>query len=69
MIGILFTNMDNKKTVLLLTIIGQTLFLLLFEARARYLIVYMPIFITTAIISLENIKIIGKLEKEDQNEV
>ena len=69
LIGILFTNMDNKKTVLLLTIIGQTLFLLLFEARARYLIVYMPIFITTAIISLESIKNIEKLEKEGKNEV
>ena len=39
-----------KITVLQLTIIGITLFLLLFEARARYLLLYAPYFIIVSIL-------------------
>ena len=47
-ISIIRNKINEKSTLLYLTIIGHTLFLMIFEARARYLIIYLPVFITIA---------------------
>ena len=61
-IGILFFNLfalkkeeDYRMIILKFSIIGLTLFELLFEARARYLFAYAPIYIIISIRGLENI--------------
>lgn len=53
LIGTLIRKLDYKISVIYLTIIGLTLFVLLFEARARYLYVYAPYFIILSITSIE----------------
>ena len=40
----------------MLAVIGLTLFELLFEARARYIYIYVPIYCILASIGFENIK-------------
>lgn len=45
-----------KESILMLSIIGLTLFQLLFEARARYLFIYTPIYIILAILGIHNIQ-------------
>ena len=47
-ISIIRNKINEKSTLLYLTIIGHTLFLMIFEARARYLIIYLPVYITIA---------------------
>ena len=42
-------DVEDEVSVLILSVIGLTLFELLFEARARYLFTYGPIYIITAI--------------------
>ena len=52
----IFSLSKNKKIqVLQLSIIGLTLFELLFEARARYLFAYTPIYIIIACVGFDNI--------------
>ena len=46
---------ENKNTIIYLSLIGITLFLLIFEARARYLYCYAPLFVLAALIGLNNI--------------
>ena len=45
----------NTMSVLWICILGLVLFEVLFEARARYLYIYAPVFCVTAIIGLKNI--------------
>jgi hypothetical protein len=55
MLGLILIDvhqMNNKIAVLLLSIIGLTAFELLFEARARYLYIYAPIYICLGILGL-----------------
>ena len=46
----------KEETILMLAVIGLTLFELLFEARARYIYIYVPIYCILASIGFENIK-------------
>lgn len=56
LLGICFSKSnDNVLFVILLSLIGITIFELIFEARARYFIVYVPLFITCAMIGLREI--------------
>lgn len=47
---------NKNELVIILTIIGISLFLTLFEARARYLYCYSPIFIIAFCLGLNNVK-------------
>ena len=53
LIGTSLKNVNYKYCTIYLTLIGLTLFLLLFEARARYLYIYAPYFIILSIISID----------------
>lgn len=46
----------KEETILMLAVIGLTLFELLFEARARYIYIYVPIYCILAAVGFENIK-------------
>lgn len=48
-----FDNTDKRKTVLMVSIIGLTLFELIFEARARYLFTYVPLYIILAVYGIK----------------
>ena len=50
----------DKNSILYLSIIGITLFLTIFECRARYLYCYSPIFITLSMIGLNNLNQLKK---------
>jgi hypothetical protein len=82
MLGLINTRkyqLNNKITVLMLSILGLTAFQLLFEARARYLYIYTPIYICLSVLGLKNItdilrilldkiiNIIVKMEKQILN--
>lgn len=49
----IFAKIDNKKSAIFLSIIGLTLFTLIFEARARYLYLYSTYYIILAVIGVE----------------
>lgn len=71
-ITILFFNIfsyskDEKIIVLQLSIIGLTLFEILFEARARYLFAYAPIYIILACMGFNNIVEFIKKKKINLN--
>ena len=51
-------NKNKDLNVMYLTIIGLTLFLLLFEARARYLYLYIPYFIVLATLGMEKLSLL-----------
>lgn len=51
---------DYEYLVMILSIIGLTMFELLFEARARYLYIYVPIFILVAVYGIRDMKSIIK---------
>ena len=55
MIGAILKKFDCNTTVAYLTLIGLTIFTLLFEARARYLYLYAPYYIILAVIGIETI--------------
>lgn len=57
-------NKSRKIQVLQLSIIGITLFELIFEARARYLFAYAPIYIIIACVGLENFIVFFRKNKE-----
>ena len=65
-INVIITKSNDVKLVLLLTFIGQTMFLMIFEARARYLIIYLPIFICLGTLCLNNLKLPKKIEKQEK---
>lgn len=55
---LLFSNpvmKDSRVSILMLTIVGLTVFELIFEARARYLFGYAPVYIILAVMGLNNI--------------
>ena len=68
-IGLFMNKLSTKEMVLVLTFIGQTLFLMIFEARARYLIIYLPVFICLATLCLNNLKLPKKVEKPSNSSV
>lgn len=47
---------DSNKDVIMLSIIGLTFFELIFEARARYLFTYVPLYIVVAMYGMKYIK-------------
>lgn len=49
----IFGKFENKKSVIFLSIIGLTLFTLIFEGRARYLYLYSPYYIILAAMGVE----------------
>lgn len=58
MLGIVFikkNELDKRIIVLMMSLVGLTIFEMIFEARARYLYIYAPIFITLSIVGLKNI--------------
>ena len=63
----MFPPKNPEKDMMLLSVVGLTLFELLFEARARYLFTYVPIYILLALYGLQFIK--TKLERKTENEV
>ena len=52
-VQVIFVKMDDKKAVIFLSLIGLTLFTLLFEARARYLYLYSTYYIILAVMGVE----------------
>lgn len=59
MLGLVFikkNKLDKKVVILMMSLIGLTIFEMIFEARARYLYIYAPIFIVLSIVGLKNIK-------------
>lgn len=58
MLGLIFIDKlkpDYRLLVLMLALIGLTMFELIFEARARYLYIYSPIYIALSVVGLKNI--------------
>lgn len=55
---------DKPQSVMMLTVIGLTLFLTLFEARARYIYTNLPIYILLAVSGLQSIadRVRGKMK-------
>lgn len=64
-------NKENKKEeyVIIISIIGITLFLTIFEPRTRYLYCYSELFVISAILGLYNIKNILSKLKEKKNDL
>lgn len=55
---------DKRVATLILSIIGLTMFELIFEARARYLFAYAPVYILLAVIGIKNIMaFFGRMRK------
>ena len=50
-----FVKKDKVMTIIVVSLIGIILFNFLFEARARYVMIYVPVFICAAIITLKQI--------------
>lgn len=66
-IGAIIRKFDCKYSVAYLSIIGLTLFTLLFEGRARYLYLYTPVYVMLAIMGMEQfIKIITLKKNKPQ---
>ena len=59
---------DYEYLVMILSIIGLTIFELLFEARARYLYIYVPVYILVALYGIRDMdhRIRGKGEIKDE---
>ncbi|MGB4590311.1 MAG: hypothetical protein WBI17_13930 [Clostridiaceae bacterium] len=49
------TKLDPRLSVLMLSLIGLTMFELIFEARARYLYIYAPIYLVLGAVGLKSI--------------
>lgn len=58
-------KIDRNLAVAFLSLIGLTLFLLLFEARARYLFLYSSFYIIIAVLGIETI--LYKCERSKNN--
>jgi len=65
-----FSKRDDEVGILMLTVIGLTLFEILFEARARYLFTNIPIYILLAVIGLKTLvdKVVELKVRVDKNE-
>ena len=62
-LNLLNTDKSNKaKLVIILSVIGISLFTHLFEARARYLFLYLPFFVAAASLGFETL--INRFKKE-----
>lgn len=57
---------DSQYLIIILSILGITLFELLFEARARYLYLYIPMFVLAAIYGISDIDIYVFGRKKDE---
>lgn len=70
-LGLLWKNPDKKSMTVVLTLLGISLFVMIFEARARYLYSYTPFFMIGACIGLqklrENRDVIKKFFKINKN--
>jgi len=53
LMGTIFKRSNYKNSIIYLTLIGLTIFVLLFQARSTYLYVYSPYYIIAAIIGME----------------
>lgn len=53
-VGIVFTEKKKENLIIMLSLIGITLFEYLFEARARYVLIYVPFYIISSMIFLNN---------------
>ena len=62
-----FKNRNKDVVVLLLSIIGLTIFELIFEARARYLFIYSPVYIIISILGFSNFIHITKVKLKRNN--
>ena len=56
-VGITLNRKNKEELVIILSLVGIIIFNFMFEARARYIMLYVPIFILAASISLKNILI------------
>lgn len=54
-LGCFMLRMKDEETVILLSLIGIILFDMIFEARARYLFIYVPFFIVAGILGIQKI--------------
>ena len=54
-IGIVLKQKRKEELVIILSLVGIIVFNYMFEARARYIMIYVPIFILAALISLKEI--------------
>ena len=59
--AIMLERKKKKELFIALALIGINLFLMIFEVRARYLFLYVPYYIVTAMLGVSYI--IGKLKK------
>jgi riboflavin transporter FmnP len=57
-----FAQKKSEKNVIMLAIIGLTIFELIFEARARYLYTYVPLYIVLAMYGIERISYLLRQE-------
>lgn len=55
-VGVVLKKKSKESLTIVLSLIGIILFHMLFEARARYLILYVPFFIMTSMLSLQNLE-------------
>ena len=62
-----FFARDKRITVVMITIIGLTLFELIFEARARYLFAYVPLYIILAVCGIKFL--LDKWEKHQKRKI
>ncbi len=60
--GIIFARKSKYEFMIILSLVGIVVFHLLFEARARYLIVYVPYFIIAAVVGIS--KLLAIIRKE-----
>ena len=56
---------DYEYLAIILSLIGLTLFELLFEARARYLYIYSPVYVIAAVYGIRDLDY--RLRKKDKN--
>ena len=63
-------NIRNYKLLVIpLSIIGITIFLLLFESRARYLLLYAPFYIILFVIGMNNIINMVNIKLENNSKI
>ena len=55
-LGMIFVKKSKENSVIVTTLVGIILFNFIFEARARYLILYVPFFIIASMISIQQLE-------------
>ena len=63
--AILYSWTDKKQAFLAISLIGINLFLMLFEVRARYLILYIPYYIVMAMVGVSLLRNLTRERKKD----